>query len=69
MATGVPLDTLLNIYDTDGNLLLSNDDLDNNTTSSGFEQMQIPFDLTLVLEVSTPGDLGSGSYTLRIEPN
>ncbi|MGB4871536.1 MAG: S41 family peptidase [Candidatus Promineifilaceae bacterium] len=68
-ATGTPLDTLLNIYDTDGNLLLSNDDLDNATTSSGFEQMQIPFDLTLVLEVSTPGDLGSGSYTLRIEQN
>ena len=68
-AVGGELNTLLNVYDTDGNLLLSNDDLNNNTKSSGFEQLEIPFDLTLVLEVSTPGDLGSGSYTLRIEQN
>ncbi|MCB8984593.1 MAG: hypothetical protein H6659_12265 [Ardenticatenaceae bacterium] len=68
-SSGAPLNTLLNVYDTDGNLLLSNDDLDSTTTGSGFEQLEIPYDLTLVLEVSTPGDLGSGSYTLRIESN
>ncbi len=66
-ASGGELDTVLNLYDLDENLLLSNDDLNEDTLSSGFEQIEIPYDLTLVIEVATYGDTGSGNYTLTIE--
>ncbi len=66
-ASGGELDTVLNLYDPDDNLLLTNDDLHEETLSSGFEQIEIPYDLTLVIEVATYGDTGSGSYTLIVE--
>ncbi len=66
-SSGGELDTVLNLYDLDGNLLLSNDDFDENTLSSGFEQVEIPYDLTLIIEVATYNDNGSGSYTLVVE--
>lgn len=64
---GQEMDTVLTLYDLDGNLLLSNDDLNQTTFSSGLEELEIPYDLTVVIEVATYGDSGSGSYVLRIE--
>lgn len=65
--SGDELDTILNLYDLDGNLLLSSDDLREDTLSSGLEQLEIPYDLTLIIEVATYNDSGSGTYTLFIE--
>lgn len=64
--SGQELDTVLYLYDLDGNLLLQNDDLNRNTFSSGIEQLEIPYDLTIIIEVATYNDSESGSYTLRI---
>lgn len=66
-AGGGELDTVLNLYDSEGTLLLSNDDFGEDTLSSGFEQIEIPYDLTLIIEVATYNDTGSGSYTLIVE--
>ena len=68
-ASGEVLDMVLNVYYTDGELALSNDDIGDPGAGSGFEALEIPFDLTLVLEVSTFGDLGQGTYTLVVEEN
>lgn len=64
---GDVLDTVLNIYDLEDTLLISNDDLNEEGAGSGFEELEIPFDLTLVLEVNTYGDLEAGTYTLSVK--
>jgi len=64
---GEVLDMVLNVYYTNGELALSNDDIDEPGAGSGFEELEIPFDLTLVLEVTTYGDLEEGTYTLVVE--
>ncbi|MEZ4646800.1 MAG: pre-peptidase C-terminal domain-containing protein [Chloroflexota bacterium] len=66
-AAGEELDTMLYVYDSEGTELGNNDDLDADTLGSGFEGVEAPFDLTLILEVATFGDLGQGTYTLRVE--
>ena len=68
-ATGDVLDMLLNLYDLEDNLLATNDDLDEDGAGSGFEALEIPYDLTLVLEVTTYNDAGQGTYTLTVEEN
>lgn len=60
------MDTYLRVYDTEGNLLLENDDLSADNTDAGFEELEIPQDLTLVLEVATYGDLSGGAFTLSV---
>jgi C-terminal processing protease CtpA/Prc len=67
--SGDVLDMVLNVYDLEDTLLLSNDDIDEAGAGSGFEELEIPFDLTVVLEVSTFGDLAKGTYTLTVEQN
>jgi len=66
-AEGDVLNMLLNVYDLEDQLLISNDDIDEPGAGSGFEELEIPFDLTLVLEVTTYGDLEEGIYTLIVE--
>ena len=68
-ADGEVLDMLLNVYDLEDTLLISNDDLGDSGAGSGFEELEIPFDLTMVLEVTTYGDLEEGTYTLTVEQN
>jgi C-terminal processing protease CtpA/Prc len=58
------LDTVLRLYDTDGNLLLESDDGGGNASITDLE---IPVDLTLVIEAATADDAGEGAYTLRVE--
>ncbi len=61
------LDTVLNLYDTEGNLLVSNDDISSTDLNSALEALEIPFDLVLVVEVAAAGDSGEGSYTLSVQ--
>ncbi len=61
------LDTVLRLYDMVGNLLLENDDLNDQTVNSGFEELEIPagFD-ALVLEAATFEDASEGEFTLEV---
>ena len=58
------LDTVLNILDSDENVLLANDNLDG--LNSGFLNLQIPADFPLLLEVASALDEGAGDYTLSV---
>jgi C-terminal processing protease CtpA/Prc len=61
-------DTYLRIYDEDGNLIAENDDAESgDTLNSAIEELEIPEDLTLIVEVGTYNDADEGEYTLRIE--
>ncbi|GAB4458320.1 MAG: hypothetical protein Kow00120_26880 [Anaerolineae bacterium] len=61
------LDTVLRIYDIAGNLLLENDDANDSTFNSAFEELEIPggFD-TLILEAATYNDASTGAFTLEV---
>jgi hypothetical protein len=61
------MDTVLRIYDTEGNLLLENDDESGSSLCSALEQLVANFDLTVIIEVATFNDDESGTYTLRVE--
>lgn len=67
------LDTILSVLDTGGNTLLANDDApgpdggESETVNSAILDLEIPADLTLILEVATNDDEGEGVYTLRVE--
>ncbi len=52
------------ILDVDGNLLLVNDNLDDDTTDAGFLELQIPTDLVLVLQVVGPDSESSGAFKI-----
>src|SRR5690606_7573613 len=59
---------LLGVYDTNGNLLLANDDLEGaDTTDAGFAGLEIPRDLVLVLEVASVTGRETGSYVISVE--
>ena len=60
-------DPVLRVYDTAGNLLIANDNLDDTTTNAGFLTLEIPADLDLVLEVGSIDDNSSGTYTLTVK--
>lgn len=61
-------DTYLRIYDEDGNLIAENDDAEGGgTLNSAVEDLDIPEDLTLIVEVGTYNDADEGEYTLRVE--
>ncbi len=55
---------MLSILDTDENVLLANDDLDD--LNSGFLELEIPPNFPLLLEVSSVRDEGEGNYTLSV---
>jgi len=67
------LDTVLALLDTGGNVLLANDNAlgedgaPGDSVNSALEELEIPVDLTLIVEVATVNDNGAGSYTLRVE--
>jgi uncharacterized surface protein with fasciclin (FAS1) repeats/C-terminal processing protease CtpA/Prc len=67
-ASSDEIDASLGIYDTADNLLLANDDLEGqDTLDAGFEELAIPQDLILVLEVSSATGSDAGSFTLTVE--
>ncbi len=59
--------THLALYDENGNLLLSNDDLADDETNAGWVELTVPASPTLILEVASTGDNETGAYTLTIE--
>jgi C-terminal processing protease CtpA/Prc len=65
-AAGEELDTVLNLYDEEENLLFSNDDAGEDTVSSAIQDIEIPFDLTLIVEVTTFEGSEGGAYTLSV---
>ncbi|MEM7802689.1 MAG: S41 family peptidase, partial [Chloroflexota bacterium] len=60
------LDLALRLLDPDGVLILENDDLTAKTLNAGLEDLEIPFDLTLIIEVTSINEDDSGLYTLRV---
>jgi C-terminal processing protease CtpA/Prc len=63
------LDTFLRLYDTEGNLLIDNDDSDaGGTVNSALTELEIPAGFTIVIEVGTYEDASEGEYTLTVEP-
>ncbi|MEZ4513311.1 MAG: S41 family peptidase [Chloroflexota bacterium] len=67
IVSSAAFDPVLRVYDTAGNLLIANDDLDDSTTNAGFLTLEIPADLDLVLEVGSIDDNSSGDYTLTVK--
>jgi len=60
------LDTYLRIYDEGLNLLVDNDDSESAAPNSSLEDLEIPVDLTLIIEVGTYDDASAGAFTLEI---
>jgi C-terminal processing protease CtpA/Prc len=62
------LDTVLRLYDTEGNLLLENDDAGDDSAGGGsaIEALDVPADMTLVIEVGTKDDQLRGDYVLEV---
>lgn len=52
------------ILDQDGNVLAVNDNADDGSTDAGFEALEIPFDLTLLLQVIGSDNESAGSFTI-----
>lgn len=66
------LDTFLSLLDAGENVLLANDDAEvadgeDATLNSALLELEIPVDLTLIVEVATANDDGAGTYTLSVE--
>ena len=53
------LDAVINVLDEGGNPLLPPDTI--------YEELEIPVDLTLILEIGAPGDDGEGDFALTVE--
>lgn len=60
------VDTILRLYDLDGNLLLEQDDAEDGGSNAEIVDLEIPADLTLVVEAAAAGDTGEGAYTLSV---
>jgi C-terminal processing protease CtpA/Prc len=60
------LDTHLRIYDETGETLLIENDDYAGTANSGYPGIALDQDVTVILEVSTAGDVESGDYTLLV---
>ncbi len=60
-------DPFIRLLADDGTLLLDNDDLDNKSLNAGFEDLEIPFDILLFIEVSSFDNESGGDFTLTIE--
>ncbi|MCL4835206.1 MAG: hypothetical protein KJZ86_22390 [Caldilineaceae bacterium] len=65
-AASESMDMYLTIYRTDDVELLANDDLEEGTLNAGWTDLEIPADMTLILEVSSAGDDETGTYTVTI---
>jgi C-terminal processing protease CtpA/Prc len=62
------INPMLAIYDTNGVLLLANDDLEGQLTNdAGFQELSIPRDLILILEVASANGRETGPYRISIE--
>jgi len=61
------VDTMLRVYDTAQNQLVSNDNpTTGDSKNAEIDDLEIPSDMTLVVEVGSADDTGAGDYTLRV---
>jgi hypothetical protein len=62
------IDPVLNLYDETGeNVLLSNDDMNEETLNAALEELEVgEEDFNVIIEVATVNDLDQGTLTLRI---
>jgi C-terminal processing protease CtpA/Prc len=59
-------DTVLRVYDEDGNIVQENDDADNTTYNSAIIGLDVSAGATIVIEVGTYQDSANGTYQLAI---
>ena len=59
-------DPALLILDVTGNILAANDNLNENSNAAGFAALEIPADLTLVLQVIGANEASAGAFTMSI---
>ena len=59
-------DPALLILDVAGNILALNDNVDEDSTGAGFKDLEIPGDLTLVLQIVGPGDESAGVFNISV---
>ena len=59
-------DTVLRVYDADGNVISENDDADNTTYNSAIVGLEVLEGETIVIEVASYEDLTTGPYQLAV---
>lgn len=59
-------DPALLILDVAGNILAINDNVDEDSTGAGFRDLEIPADLTLVLQIIGPDDESAGVFNISV---
>ncbi len=59
-------DTVLRVYDEDGNIVAENDDASGDTFNSAVEGLDVSAGSTIVIEVATFEDSGEGTYDLTV---
>jgi C-terminal processing protease CtpA/Prc len=67
IATSDDFDPGVLIFDDDRNLLLANEYLSDDKTDAGFEELEIPEDMTLLIWVTSLEEGGEGAFTLSVE--
>lgn len=67
IATSNDFDPAVLIFGEDNNLLLANEYLTDGKTDAGFEGLEIPQDLTLLIWVTSLDEAGEGTFTLSVE--
>lgn len=61
------LDTVLRLYDSGENQVLENDNPETGASKNALiDDLEIPADMTLTVEVGSVGDTGTGAYTLAV---
>jgi hypothetical protein len=66
LAVSDEFDPVVLIFDEEGNLLAANEYLADDATDAGFEALDIPGDLTLVLWVASLDDDSEGAFTFSV---
>jgi hypothetical protein len=54
------------IFDEEGNLLAANENINDDVTDAGFEELEIPTDLSLVLWVASSDEEIGGAFTFSV---
>jgi len=67
IASSDDFDPAVLIFGEDNTLLLANEYLSDGKTDAGFEELEIPQDLSLLIWVTSLDEAGEGAFTLSIE--
>ena len=66
LAVSDDFDPVVLIFDEEGNLLAANEYLADDGTDAGFEELEIPRDLSLVLWVASQNEENEGAFTISV---